>query len=498
MQPAQTTVATALAWSLQTALGAGFAIACAGLAVTFRRPAMRLLAVVWTLLTIAFFFVWSALASQSVGLGPNDGVYFAVLAFPFTPALAFLLFRHLLQLLAGQTERPFPRPVILVTTASVALAFASAVMILTKPADPQAPGVVIPAMSSGLTIVSYLVLALLAWRAHGRARVHRGAIKLLGFSLLLLLIRSTGNLVVVAVAMRSGKSPEFGVAASTVQISLLVIAGVTQLIAVLSEERASIVAQAEQLRAAESAMAASQRLESLGRMAAAVAHDFNNLLGVITMSVEAARLDNPDASPSENDDLSVIKAAAERGAALIQQLLAFARQAPQQVSRFDVNKRLDQLTGLLKRVTGIDRPLVIAFAATPLEVEMDATQFDQVVMNLVVNARDATGVGGAITISLSPQTETMSQNSVHTSRGRELIRLSVADTGSGIPADVLAHIFEPFYSTKQEGEGTGLGLATCDAIVQRAGGRIDVHSEPGKGTQFDVLIPRVARPLPTV
>ena len=229
-------------------------------------------------------------------------------------------------------------------------------------------------------------------------------------------------------------------------------------------------------------MAKSQRLESLGRMAGAVAHDFNNVLAVIGLSAESARTAGPETS---DEDLKEILASSKRGQELTRQLLAFARQAPQQITQFDVSHQIDKLSGLLQRLVGKQVVLTITLSPTPQIVEMDVTQFEQVLMNLVVNGRDAMPQGGTVSVIVAPTV-------VAGDSKAGFARVSVTDTGTGIPADVLPHIFEPFFSTKTVGEGTGLGLATCDGVVRRSGGRIDVHTEAGKGTRFDVLLPRTS------
>ena len=480
MQTAPSQHDVVLAWSLQSALSAGLAVACGGLAVTFRRPAMRVLAVFWTLLTMAAVFIWAALSGQAFGLTAAAGPLFAALAFVLTPSLAFVLARHLLLLLGGKTDRAFPSGGVLLATGVGAFLFASGLQQLAASGDVPGTVPVTAIMSSAATIVIYSILAMLARNALAAAGEHRGAVKLLGISFLLLAVRSTTNLAVSALAARRGEMPSFGIEVTTVQISLLVIAGVFQLMAVLDEERASIVHRAEQIRHAEAAMARSERLESLGRMAGAVAHDFNNVLAVIGMSAESAR----EAEPATREaDLREILASSKRGQDLTRQLLSFARQTPQQLTRFDVNHQLDKLNGLLQRMVGKSAAFSLSLAPTPQLVEMDVTQFEQVMMNLAVNARDAMPHGGSVTFSVAPSAPLGDAKA-------QFVRLSVTDTGTGIPADVLPHIFEPFFSTKTAGEASGLGLATCDGIVRRSGGHIDVTTEAGKGTRFDVLIPR--------
>jgi signal transduction histidine kinase len=303
---------------------------------------------------------------------------------------------------------------------------------------------------------------------------------MLQVSFIALGLRVAVNVFIAAEAFVGGDVASFSVGTIFTQVFLLAIAAALQFVAVLDEERALTVRQAEQLRQAEAAMAASQRMESLGRMAGAVAHDFNNVLTVISMSAHSALGD--ETREELRQDLEEIAASATRGKALTEQLLAFARQVPQQVTRFDARAQVEKMRVLLERVAGKTATVTIEASDGLQLVDMDVTQFEQVVMNLVLNARDAMPNGGRIAI------HTGSEAGV----GDGKVRISVEDTGAGIPPEVIGHIFEPFFSTRKHAGGTGLGLAICDGIVRAAGGRIAVNSVLGKGTRFDVLLPRAA------
>src|SRR6185369_15184743 len=274
------------------------------------------------------------------------------------------------------------------------IAFVVSVGIARATAGPGLIGVV-------ATVATVAGAAWLGWQASARSAASGSrawALRLMQWSFVALGMRSVVNVAVMGTAYLTASRPEFTLPITLTQAFLLVMAAALQLVAVLDEERARGIQQVEQLRQAELAVSSSRRLESLGRMAGIVAHDFNNVLSVISMSAESA-LDT--GSGDTGDDLREISASAKRGQALTSQLLAFARQEPQQVTRFDANVQLDKLRGLLQRIVGKQATLSVSGAGPPLLVEMDSTQFDQVVMNLVVNARDATPPGGTITVQLA-------------------------------------------------------------------------------------------------
>ncbi|MBN1419660.1 MAG: PAS domain S-box protein [Planctomycetes bacterium] len=255
----------------------------------------------------------------------------------------------------------------------------------------------------------------------------------------------------------------------------------------------------ERLRAAEvqerfvAAIDRARKLESLGRLAGGVAHDFNNLLASImaSASVLQAKLPGPDAG---GEDVEAILAAADRAAALTRQLLAFSRQQVLAREVFDLNGSIRHLDLVLRRVLPDRIALDLRLAPEPCPIEADRSQISQVLMNLVVNARDAIEAEGEIAIS----TESIEFGDIQPGNigpGR-YVRLSVSDTGKGIEAGDRERIFEPFFTTKPRGQGTGLGLSTVYGIVDQHGGRIEVESESGRGTTFRVDLRRTDRPVP--
>ena len=223
----------------------------------------------------------------------------------------------------------------------------------------------------------------------------------------------------------------------------------------------------------------SQRVEALGRMAGGVAHDFNNLLGVIRGYAELL-LRYPRGAGDVEPALEEIVRAADRGARLTSQLLAFGRRQLLKPYPVDLRAALSEMDEMLRRIVGEGVTLEIR-APAPVWVRVDPSRLEQVVMNLVVNARDAMPMGGRLTIEARARED---------APGRPATALlRVTDTGEGMTPEVIAHIFEPFFTTKPEGKGTGLGLATVYGIVVQSGGAIEVDSVPGSGTTFEVSLP---------
>jgi len=238
----------------------------------------------------------------------------------------------------------------------------------------------------------------------------------------------------------------------------------------------------------------SQKMESIGRLAGGIAHDFNNLLTAITGYTGLAM----DALPSDHSahaDLQEIQRAANRAAALTNQLLSFARKRVIASSIFSLNDLIGDMEGLLRRLIGEEIVLIIQPDPLLGPIRADPGQIEQVLVNLVVNARDAMPTGGTLTIATSDTQLDAAYARQHAgATAGAYALLSVSDTGVGMSHEIQAHIFEPFYTTKEHSKGTGLGLATCYGIVKQHGGYIWFSSEVGQGTIFSVYLPRVDGP----
>ncbi len=234
-----------------------------------------------------------------------------------------------------------------------------------------------------------------------------------------------------------------------------------------------------------------QKMESVGRLAGGIAHDYNNMLGVILGRTELAMelLDSQDPAYAELQD---VHSAALSSSRLTKQLLVFSRQQPHEPKHLDVNEAVDQTLKMVSNLIGEDIELTWRPGAGPMGVNIDPTQLDQILLNIVINSRDAIESTGEITISTEFLTVAASrQTSTVDLTPGEYVKLSIRDTGSGMDQETMDKVFDPFFTTKtcQKG-GTGLGLPTVYGIVKQNSGGITVSSEPGKGTDFAVWLPR--------
>ena len=232
-----------------------------------------------------------------------------------------------------------------------------------------------------------------------------------------------------------------------------------------------------------------QKMEAVGRMAGGVAHDFNNLLTVIT-GYSDLLLTGGDLNDSQRAALEEIRRAAERGGQLTHQLLTFSRRQPLEPHLVRVNELVIHIEKMLHRLIGEDIELVTIPAASRDAVAVDAGGLEQVIMNLVVNARDAMPNGGKLTIETATLhlSESFTAKQLGVQPGPH-VAISITDTGAGMDDDTMAHLFEPFFTTKGPGLGTGLGLATAYGIIRRSGGSIAMLSEQGQGTTARIYLP---------
>lgn len=233
----------------------------------------------------------------------------------------------------------------------------------------------------------------------------------------------------------------------------------------------------------------SQKMQVIGQLAGGVAHDFNNLLTVIQGNADLL-LDDLDPEGPLGNSVSEIRKAGERGASLTRQLLTFSRQAVVAPRVLNLNTEIGETEKMLRRLIGEDVTLMTVLDPAVGHIRLDSGQLNQVLVNLAVNARDAMPQGGTLTI----QTATVDSGRDPDTERHRWVVLSVADTGRGMDDAIITRIFEPFFSTKAPGRGTGLGLATVYGIVKEAGGQIEVQSEVGRGSRFDVYFPEDPAP----
>ncbi len=244
----------------------------------------------------------------------------------------------------------------------------------------------------------------------------------------------------------------------------------------------------------ETQLQQARRMEAIGRLAGGIAHDFNNLLTIIKGYAELA-LKRHKISPELHTDIERIEDASERASTLVRQLLAFSRRQVLQPKLVDLNSIVLGLDKLLRRLMDEDIQMSTQAGKTIATIKADPGQIEQVIMNLVMNARDAMPNGGRLTVETCDVELDAAYASEHVSvKPGRYVMLAVSDTGVGMSADTVAHIFEPFYTTKESGHGTGLGLSTVYGIVKQSGGYIWVYSEPGRGSTFKVYLPRVDAP----
>jgi len=223
-----------------------------------------------------------------------------------------------------------------------------------------------------------------------------------------------------------------------------------------------------------------QKMEAIGRLAGGVAHDFNNLLTAISGAADMVSMKLSGTSDLLPDVTHILDAA-ERGGALTQQLLTFARKQQNRPSAIDVNELLRGLDDLLRRLIGESVQIEFTLADERLVTTIDPGQLEQVLVNLAINARDAMPTGGTLAVSTG----------LTESESTRMVQIKVTDTGVGMSEETIQRAFEPFFTSKERGQGTGLGLSTCYGIVDQAGGTVHIESTLGAGSTFVVLLPEI-------
>lgn len=475
---------------MQTALASVFVIAVWGIAFVYRRPLHRALAIGWTI-----YLGHTAASLVSAWLGRVDPLSTLRASTASLQLLSVMgsaaYWLAAIDILASRRSpeiaapHPSPRVLMVLGTVSVALLAASLVSgrVLHQPGSGPL-GWWYPSL--------YIVMAGLAWRFSGTQPSHQRESRWMAVMFALFAARLLLVTLVLLPESQFGTAtmPQL-LSVALVQVTQVATAAVISIAVAVSYEKAAVVAQTAQLYESEIALQRGQRLATLGRMAAGIAHDFNNVLLVVSGSVETAEavLESPEEARTE---LREAMAAVRQGMNLTARLVSIVRpqESRSRDSRATVDTVVRECSPVLTRAVGPDRTLRIEPSADGVTTPIDPTEIEQLMLNLVVNARDATPAGGMITLRTALE-EVDQPRRVHdgTLASGRYVRLSVDDNGTGIPADVLPHILDPFFSTKRETGGSGIGLATVSQIVVAAGGHIDVKSSLGNGTRFDLFLP---------
>jgi len=243
-------------------------------------------------------------------------------------------------------------------------------------------------------------------------------------------------------------------------------------------------------RAAEEQMHRVQRLENIGMLAAGIAHDFNNVLAPVLMGVPLLRSRHPGAS--DQKILANIESSAQRGAGLVRQIMGFAHGIAGEAQLTQAKHLLNDLVGILEQTMPRNIQVESRFARDLWPLKTNPTQLHQILLNLCVNARDAMPTGGVLSVRASNHAlDTVGAAAIPGASPGSYLMLEVADTGTGIPPEVVKKMWDPFFTTKGEGKGTGLGLATVRGLVQSHGGVITLQTEPSRGTTFQILLPAI-------
>jgi len=252
---------------------------------------------------------------------------------------------------------------------------------------------------------------------------------------------------------------------------------------------------AEALEAADKALFQAQKMESIGQLTGGVAHDFNNLLSVLSSGLEVLALQRKDGefSAADSRTLESMRRAIDRGARLTQQLLAFARQQPLQAETRNLNRIITGFETVLRRAVNPNIEFVIELERKAHSAVIDSARFESALLNLVVNARDAMPDGGRLAITSA--NVSVAPGSAVPAPG-DYVKVTVADSGTGMPPEVVARAFEPFFTTKEVGKGTGLGLSQVYGFIKQSGGEVAIESKPGEGAAISIYLPAVVEAAP--
>ena len=457
---------------IQASVLIGFALTVIGVQRVSRRPAMEALAGYWGCIGLGAMI---NIASSSAGALWHDR--------PLSLALTTLvvaLHGAAVPMLRAAVQRLAGPGGALPLAASARWGLATLVLhgggVMLALRDAPDMRILTVGISRGIDLVLLLLPAFEAWRAAVQATAFVRAKRAIAFGTTMFAARGVLDFFL---GMRVGQ-PDLPaiVVFATILLSVLLVllSGVFTLLAMASEDVIRMQQQADQLRESQLQLERARRLESIGRLASGVAHDFANVLQAVQLSAESLAQRYPGTNAPE--EIREMRETAARGRSLARQLLVLGRPPEDAAQRFDAAAHLRDLLPMLHRLAD-NRPVQFSAAEGTVFVNMDPSHFDQVVINLVVNAAQASPAAAPIDLELT-----------HAQRPRgRCLQLCVRDRGTGIPDDILPHIFEPFFTTKSRETGTGLGLSTVWSIVQQGGGEVDVQSTPQRGTAVSITLP---------
>lgn len=479
-------------WILHAACAATFTLAMSLLAFRLRRPVMRTIATVWwwqlaIALNLVAYFYWRTWFTEHALIR-----YLGTLALHLPSLASAPLLRRLratvegAPVAAGRDLEHFGRW----AAAGVATTLLFEAARTAWPESATSITYVVSRLVAAFPYV-YALWPIARPAPAGTERAVPFAASALRFAVALRAVIIAIDLVMRLVPWSDSAAGVLTVFVVTSNLVGLVAFGTILLFVALENERAATIQQAAALHAAELRDARSQRLQSLGRLASGVAHDFNNVLTVVVgASGEASRLAKAD--PRLQEEIAAIEAAGRQGMALTRQLLDYARQRPTTERRFAPADVMRGMAPICERLIAAPHRLQWELK-TDARLHMDASQFEQVVMNLLVNARDAMDkAAGTVTVTLEDALVHDASPERTTLLPGPYVRLGVTDTGSGIPAELLPNIFDPFVTTKEARGGTGLGLATVQEIARAQGGDAFVESTVGIGTTVTVWMAATA------
>ncbi len=479
----------AATFALQGTIGVAAALMLGGLWLALRAPAARIWGQQWALLAAAQALAYWTVRETPSGVPSTSGAFAWVLASSMFAAVSMLQFVGARVLRTAPAEpADVPKLTFGVVVASITSAAVAALSIAWAT---RHDGNFIELTAVFLRPLSFLAI-LMAMRELMQAPTWNESpgLKVLAVAFAAVGVRAILALIIAWLPASISRAPATNVALVTLQVLVQVMFAIASTAAVLESERLQRFHEEERLSELERVVLNQQRVESIGRLASGIAHDFNNLLAAIRQGVELAK-ETPDDAREREEILTDVLIAADRGAELTRHLLDYAKGGSTEPELVDVVERVRKLSGMLRRAVPASLEWDVNLPPSEVPVRIVPAQFDQVLLNLVVNARNAQPKGGRIGVRVgvesSPAPHVEGQRPAAAASSYAV--LEVSDRGPGVSPDVAARVLEPFYTTRGESGGTGLGLSTCVAIAQANGGALEFTSRVGEGTRVRLILP---------